>query len=463
MIRDRSLGVFTAEYRDRAVEDRFRRWRYRDSLLGIRIVSLIALLAAIPFISALYVRFGFSAEFQTIASLRIAALLFPLAVLYATFAKWSYRALDWLVLGAVLVTFGQVVALSTLTVGEVRLLELQYILVILIVYLFVPNRFLFNAIPCIGLSIIFLLDVSLQAEKLASEQIGLIVWIVLANLLGIFSAQRTERLRRSEFATRQKETIAKARLADAKEEAETANRTKSAFLANMSHELRTPLNAINGFSEMMLHSVFGPLGDSRYKGYVQDINASGRHLLSLIDEILDLSKIEAGKRDLEESRISTRDLVTDCFRVITPMARDRNVTLSENVPADLPDLWVDEVALRQVLINLTVNGVKYSEDEGHVDVSASVTGDGDVRIDVRDQGIGIRQKDLEKVTAPFVRVDDPNARSQEGTGLGLSIAKAFIELHNGTLEIDSIFGRGTTVSIILPSDRTIPIRQRLSA
>lgn len=463
MDREPKIGLLTAEFCDPRAEERFRRWKYRDNLLAIRIIAVIGIVAAIPFFSALYVRLGTGADFQVIAAVRFASLLLSLTLLYGTWAKWSYRTLDWLVLAAVFAMCSQPVTMSLISASEIKLLEVQYILVAVAVYVFVPNRFVFNVIPCLLLSAVFMVHVLWVGDYIASERIGLIGWTVIANALGIVTAQRLDRLRRRTFANLELERNANDALRAAKERVELESRSKTEFLANMSHELRTPLNAINGFSEMMLQGTFGPLGDRRYKEYAKDINESGTHLLGLINEILDLSKVEAGKRELAESRIDIAQLIDDCLRVVRQRATEKEITLQTDLPPGLPDVWVDEVGIKQVLLNLIVNGIKFTGSGGHVAVSAHLELSGALRIDVRDNGIGIDPAHLDRVTVPFGQVEEAASRQHEGTGLGLAIAKAMVELHGGGLNIESEVGKGTTVSVHLPATRLLENRVALSA
>jgi signal transduction histidine kinase len=240
----------------------------------------------------------------------------------------------------------------------------------------------------------------------------------------------------------------------AMEEAKLASRAKSEFLANISHELRTPLNAINGFSQLMLNGTFGPLGDPRYREYMNDINVSGEHLLTLINEILDLSRIEAGKRELSESEIELDRLIASCLRVVGPRAEDKGITLENRMTDDAPVLWADETALKQILLNLIVNGVKFTQNGGRVTVSVERGADG-ITVVVADTGIGIAAEDLEAVQKPFAQAHNAMTREQEGTGLGLPLAKALTELHGGTLTLNSTLGDGTTARVWLPANRVI--------
>jgi two-component system cell cycle sensor histidine kinase PleC len=234
--------------------------------------------------------------------------------------------------------------------------------------------------------------------------------------------------------------------------AEAANQAKSEFLANMSHELRTPLNAINGFSEIMLAEMFGPLGDARYTDYARDILNSGQHLLALINDILDMSKIEAGKMTLHLEPIAVDELAEDAVRLIRPRAEAAGLALSLEAP-ELPEIEADYRAVKQVLLNLLSNAVKFTPRGGQVRVRAErygPRGDEKVRISVSDTGIGIAPENLARLGRPFEQIESQHAKTQQGTGLGLALSKALLEMHGGALELASTPGQGTTACLILP-------------
>lgn len=246
--------------------------------------------------------------------------------------------------------------------------------------------------------------------------------------------------------------------------AESANRSKSEFLANMSHELRTPLNAINGFSEILAGEMFGPLGDRRYKEYSQDILSSGQHLLALINDILDMSKIEAGKMSLKREPIHIEDVVEDAIRLMRNRAEAVGLTLSVSL-SDLPEADADYRAIKQVLLNLLSNAIKFTPRGGKIAVSATVIEQSSfsgvpseqrVRISVSDTGIGIAKDDLLRLAQPFEQIESQLSKSQPGTGLGLALTKSLVELHDGVLTLDSQPGQGTTVSFTLPVVQSMP-------
>ena len=238
-------------------------------------------------------------------------------------------------------------------------------------------------------------------------------------------------------------------LADEKARAENAASSKSAFLANMSHELRTPLNAINGFSEIIAHELYGPLGDQRYKGYAQDILASGQHLLDMINDILDMAKIEAGKMTINPQPIDPVDPVDAAVRMIRRKASDKDIEIMLDVQPGLPEIDADHRAIRQMVLNLVANAIKFTNPGGKITVSVQQYGP-DIKVSVTDTGIGIPAVDLPRLSQPFEQATGTHDRNYEGTGLGLALTKSFAEMHGGELTISSIEGEGTTVAFTLP-------------
>jgi signal transduction histidine kinase/HAMP domain-containing protein len=235
----------------------------------------------------------------------------------------------------------------------------------------------------------------------------------------------------------------------AKEEAELASRSKSEFLANMSHELRTPLNAIIGFSEVMGGALFGPLGHAKYEEYVNDILRSGRHLLDVINDILDIAKLQSGKAEINRRATQVGQVLEDSLRMIGAQVKAGGIELGCAIEPDLPVIEADATRLRQLFLNLLSNAVKFTPAGGRISVTAAVRADG-IRIAVSDTGIGMAAKDIPKALEPFSQIDSSITRKYGGTGLGLPLSKLFAELHGGRLAIDSVQGRGTTVIVTLP-------------
>ncbi|MFC7049073.1 sensor histidine kinase [Emcibacter nanhaiensis] len=238
-----------------------------------------------------------------------------------------------------------------------------------------------------------------------------------------------------------------------------ANKSKSAFLANMNHELRTPLNAIIGFTEMIQKEAYGPIEQPEYREYVDIVNASGNHLLNVINAILDMSKIEAGKMEMREQECDIFDLVQQVSRMMTSTAGKKNIGLEMDLPDDLPDLCCDPTMVRQILLNLISNAIKFSPDDTVVSLTVRVTDCGNMEISVQDHGVGISRENIEAVVKPFFQVDGDLNRAQEGTGLGLSIVKAYLELHQARLDIESELGQGTRVIVTFPLARVICVEK----
>ncbi len=241
----------------------------------------------------------------------------------------------------------------------------------------------------------------------------------------------------------------------AKEDAEAANQAKSGFLATMSHELRTPLNAIIGFSEMMLREVLGSLGNEQYRAYVGDIHDSGTHLLQIINDILDLSKAEAGKMELAEDVFDLRDIMRSVGQLTAGRIQTAQLTQEVDFAADLPPIRGDERKTKQVLINLITNSLKFTPVGGRITITGRFDPEDGLSVTVSDTGIGIPEGDLERVLKPFEQVDSSFSRQHQGTGLGLPLVKAIMEMHGGRVRLRSTLGAGTAVTVVFPSERAV--------
>ena len=281
----------------------------------------------------------------------------------------------------------------------------------------------------------------------------------IANVLFTTAALELSNGRRFQVTTIRDITLRKQMemtLRVAKEQADAANHAKSSFLANMSHELRTPLNAIIGFSELMQNETFGPLGQPKYIEYLGDIHLSARHLLEIINEVLDMSKIEAGRVELDEDIFDVGQLMQAVARMMDSRAFSGGIKIVQDIQSDLPPLFADPRLMRQVLINLAGNAVKFSNTGGTIHMRANMQPDGCMRIVVADEGVGIPKDRIHEALEPFGQVHQPvETKGLQGTGLGLPLAKAMVEMHGGTLGLVSDLGQGTIVTIDMPAVRVV--------
>ncbi len=248
-------------------------------------------------------------------------------------------------------------------------------------------------------------------------------------------------------------------LMEARSEAKVTSRVKAEFLANVSHELRTPLNAIIGFSEVISQQSYGPVGVDKYVEYAHDIHESADHLLAVVNDILDLSKIEAGRATLVLEDVEAAELADSCLRLIHGRAADARLQLRRNVEESLPRLRVDPLKVKQILINLLSNSVKFTKSGGTVTLRVASTPEGGVAFSVQDTGIGIAESDLPKAIESYGQVESGPGQRAEGTGLGLPLAKALVELHGGELKLESSAGKGTTVTALFPPSCIAPAKR----
>jgi signal transduction histidine kinase len=246
---------------------------------------------------------------------------------------------------------------------------------------------------------------------------------------------------------------AEGELVGAKRAAEEASAQKSDLLAKISHEIRTPLNAILGFAEVMLEERFGPIGNERYKEYLKDVHASGAHVISLVNDLLDLAKVEAGRLELSFTSVSLNDLVSACFTLLQPQATRDRIVMRTSFAAKLPPVVADERSVRQIVLNLVSNAIKFTDAGGQVIVSTALTDRGEVAFRVRDTGIGMTETEVEAALEPFRQL--ATSRKRGGTGLGLPLTKALVEANRGSLQISSHPNEGTLVEVIFPPTRVL--------
>ena len=283
-----------------------------------------------------------------------------------------------------------------------------------------------------------------STPDLSAESVALVISILMmSGVLMIAPALRAEK--KAAEGIQQK-------LQAAVESAENANRAKSEFLANMSHDLRTPLNAIIGFSEIMTSQILGPPGNQKYSEYAADIHQSSFYLLQLVNDILDLSTLEAGEHTLKKEHVDILEVSMECHSLMKNMITEKGLNCVMNVAADLPPLYADRQSIKQILMNLASNAIKFTPERGDITLNASIV-DGFHVIELKDTGIGIPEDNIATITKPFSRAENNAEKAHEGTGLGLAIVSSLIALHEGTLDVASRVGEGTIITISIPSFR----------
>lgn len=246
-------------------------------------------------------------------------------------------------------------------------------------------------------------------------------------------------------------------LVSAKKLAERASNTKSAFLANASHELRTPLNAILGFSEILKDEFFGDLGNDRYRAYSEDIHTSAIRLLALVNDLLDLSKVESGEFKMDETTVDLGAAIQGMIRMLKPQADPAGVSILGEIPGDFPAIWADRRMFEQIVTNLVSNSIRFTDNGGLITVLVELAEDGGVLLRVRDTGCGIPENEISMILDPFYQVESADRYKHPGAGLGLSIVKSLLQLHDGTLTIESKLGSGTSMTVRFPAHRTMPV------
>jgi signal transduction histidine kinase len=464
----------TREFADPATEHAYRVSAFRDARGLNRLAFMVTAFAFLAHSTTDYWLFGFGAEYFELLALRIAvvgllALIFPLTASPPRIggADAGVFALQ-LVVPAAYFAIVLMMPLGHVT-GRVSVVSVTSLLILIGEYLFVANRLRYVAAAGVATSVGYF-ALSIHLERLTTPALALEGAVhALGNLLGILSVYRSGLMRRRQFALSRGDAAlnqrleAQARLlaaqaaelARARDEALQANRAKSEFLAYMSHELRSPMNAIIGFSEIMKNELMGRMSPPRYREYADDIHGSAKHLLSLINDILDLSKAEAGKLQLNEAEVDVASAVEAVRRLVAVRAEASHIVLRAQPAANLPPLAGDERMVKQMVLNLLANAIKFTPARGSVTLSAGKDSAGALFIAVADTGPGIAATDIPRILEAYGRTDAAEKGSAEGTGLGLTLVKAMIELHGGALAIESKPGAGSTFTLRFPPERTL--------
>lgn len=482
----RPISPFFAEFTDRALEKAFREATHKYAALQNKATAAIATVGFAAFAVFDYVILGPSALFFTLLVFRCAVAVSAVGVFMSARNPQRAGTADITVL-----VFQFAVGIAMLYVMSAKtpdgFLYPQSIAAICMVvaivgsYAFVATRLVYSTAIGLALAVGFVVVSNSTGRYDVSEAFLVGGMLALCNALGYWMLNRVQRLARDQYANVLKAHDANQLLEDqsaeltamtrdlrrARDQATHANRTKSEFLAHMAHELRSPLNAIIGFSEVMHAQLFGPVSPPRYREYIEDIHVSGRHLLAVINDVLDLSKAESGTIELQEAEVCPNAMITDILRLVRERARAKHLRLKTETADDAPYIRADERLLKQILLNLITNAVKFTPEKGTVTVGYHIDTTGEIAFQVTDTGVGIAPDEIPKVLEAYGQAETARVKSDEGTGLGLPLAKSMTELHGGTLTIRSLIGEGTTITVRLPADRVLkrpkPRRKRRAA
>lgn len=450
-----ALNRLSLRFANRNFEQRFLRSHVISSLPVIRLALLFGAL--------IYALFGildaliFSESLYRIWFIRYAiGLPIIIGALWLTYSRHFPRFAQPVLAISIMGTGTSIIAMTAVAPAPGN--DLYYAgLIIVVIYCSSVMRLHF--IHSLLVSVFLVIAYQFTAIIINPIPINILInndfFLVFAVLMGGMTNYVHEYYLRMSYMSTRLVMLEKAKSEGLLRKADSANTAKTQFLANMSHELRTPLNAILGFSEVMRHEMFGPLGSDRYRDYATDIQSSGHHLLNIIGDILDLARAEAGKLRLDEEEVDLCDLADDCLRMFGTLDSAKGVRFSFKFPPVRVRVNADPRLVRQVLINLLSNAAKFSQHGGIVTISMNTDGAGDYLIRIEDTGIGMEPEELRRAMEPFFQVESAYTRERAGAGLGLPLVRKIMELHGGGLELESKAGLGTTAIARFPARRIL--------
>jgi len=454
------LKGLTGELRDPEQERQFRLWRYDTAMPHYRLAAWMMTAMVIPFFFQIWRNWGWTDEFFILGSARLVLFATSTVALIWCYQRRPYQHLDRVFALCLYLLLGVTGIAALLAQDNSVLIAIHMLMIVTVAYILFPGRLIHVLGPLLIFSGVFSYLVVFEFPILDSAKSGLVIWAVVVNSVGFIAARQFQIFRRKEYLAlaemdAQATQLERARVeaVQAKEEAEDANRAKSAMLANTSHELRTPLNAILGFSEMIESQMLGPVGNPRYTSYAADIHRSGRHLLSLIDDLLDLSKVEAGKTELHAEWLVADDVNTSVYSLCQARARDKQQRIVFQVPDACPELLADARAVTQMLTNLISNAVKFSAAGEVITIRWCPLADGGLNLTVEDNGVGIDPTVVQRIMRPFEQVETDPRKPREGWGLGLALTSALAKLHQADFTLLPGHSGGTIGQIHFPPDR----------
>ena len=462
-----SIKRWTGEFADPATERAFRMEQYARLRGQNRVIGIILATIYVTYIASDFWLLGWTAKFAELATLRVTMALLILGLMVPYVRPENHIRAEYRVLTVqLLVPFTYFYIATQMPLSHIiergSLPSVMAMMIVVAQYVFFSNRLNYSAAAA-AVTTISYLAISFGIARLSGSALAMEALLhLIAHVGGFAVAYRGAIGSRRQFLLLNDQRRLnraleerRAELERARDEALHATRAKSEFLAHMSHELRTPLNAIIGFADLMRRELFGRIGVPRYREYAEDIHNSGTHLLAVINDVLDLSKTEAGKAELQETVVDVAATVEAARRLVAVRAESAGIALATEDVRAMPPLRADERMLKQMLLNLLTNAIKFTPRGGSVAIGTARSRDGAVHVWVTDTGAGLSQEEIPRILEPYGRSDVARIQNAEGTGLGLPLVKAMIEAHGGRLDIVSAKGEGSTFTLRFPPERRI--------